>query len=202
MHVIVVGAGLAGLSAAERLVESGVAVTLVEARDRLGGRVWTQRALDGSTMELGAEWIGSDGEVHDLLAGAGVGMTDADGLQLLRTDDHWEDLAHLSGLVPGLVRRVSKVDGPDRPLLVALDACCRAPDDLEARAHLLRYVEGFHAADPARLSTAWLAEVEANQPAGAASLRAPAGIGRVIEMLAGRLAGRCKTLVGTVARRV
>jgi monoamine oxidase len=202
MHVIVVGAGLAGLSAAGRLVESGATVTLVEARDRLGGRVWTERRLDGSTMELGAEWIGSDGEVHDLLVGAGVGMTKADGLQFRRTNDRWEDLAPLSELVSGLVRRASGVDGADRPLILALDACCRAPDDLEARAHLRRYVEGFHAADPARLSTAWLAEVEASQPADAASLRAPAGSGRVIEILAGQLAGRCETLFRTVARTV
>ena len=202
MHVIVVGAGLAGLSAAERLVEAGAEVTLVEARDRLGGRVWTERGPGGVTVELGAEWIGSDGAVHDLLAGAGAGLVDTHGRQFRRTDDHWEDLGHLPGLVRGLVRRVSRVGGADRALIAALDACCGTPDDVEPRAHLLRYVEGFHAADPARLSTEWLVEVEANQPADAASLRAPGGLGRVIEVLTDRLAGRCETLVGTVARRV
>jgi monoamine oxidase len=202
MHVIVVGAGLAGLSAAERLVEAGAEVTLVEARDRLGGRVWTERGPGGVAVELGAEWIGSDGAVHDLLAGAGVGLMDTHGRQFRRTDNHWEDLGHLPDLVRGLVRRVSKVGGADRALIAALDACCGTPGDIEARAHLLRYVEGFHAADPARLSTEWLVEVEANQPADAASLRAPDGVGRVIGILAGRLAGRCEILVRTVARTV
>src|SRR5512143_1821948 len=43
-HVIVIGAGLAGLAAAHELSRDGTAVTLVEARrDRIGGRVWTRR---------------------------------------------------------------------------------------------------------------------------------------------------------------
>jgi monoamine oxidase len=202
MDVVVVGAGLAGLSATARLVESGAAVTLVEARDRLGGRVWTERGPGGASVELGAEWIGDEGEVHDLLAAAGVGLVDADGKQFRRSDGHWEDLSHLPELVRRLVQRAGKGGDRDRSLVAALDQCCRAPGDAEARAHLLRYVEGFHAADPARLSTDWLVEVEANQPADAASLRAPAGAGRVVELLSGRIAGRCEILVDTVVRAV
>lgn len=55
-RVLVVGAGLAGLSAATLLVEKGYEVTVVEARDRPGGRIWTWREpwKDGQWLEAGA----------------------------------------------------------------------------------------------------------------------------------------------------
>src|SRR5271170_5818987 len=59
---IVVGAGLAGLSAAYRLNKAGWKVTIVEARDRPGGRVWSYRFQDAPELvcEMGGEWIGND----------------------------------------------------------------------------------------------------------------------------------------------
>ena len=53
---IVVGAGIAGLTAARLLSQSGRSVAVLEARDRLGGRVWTDRS-DGRATDLGASWI-------------------------------------------------------------------------------------------------------------------------------------------------
>src|ERR1700733_12561675 len=54
--VIVVGAGAAGLAAARELAGAGIKVLVVEARDRIGGRVYTYRS--GNThVELGAEFI-------------------------------------------------------------------------------------------------------------------------------------------------
>lgn len=55
--VVVVGAGLAGLTAARRLADAGAQVRVLEARDRVGGRVLTERAGDAS-FDLGAQWIG------------------------------------------------------------------------------------------------------------------------------------------------
>ncbi len=54
--VIVVGAGVAGLAAARALADQGVDVVVVEARDRIGGRVHTDRSL-GVALDLGASWI-------------------------------------------------------------------------------------------------------------------------------------------------
>lgn len=61
MHVVVVGAGLAGLSATERLLAGGARVTLIEAGDRVGGRARTvRRFANGQIAESGAEWIDTD----------------------------------------------------------------------------------------------------------------------------------------------
>ncbi|MEP0392182.1 MAG: FAD-dependent oxidoreductase [Erythrobacter sp.] len=54
--IAVIGAGMSGLTAAKLLAEAGKSVTVFEARDRIGGRVWTNRAFD-VPLDLGASWI-------------------------------------------------------------------------------------------------------------------------------------------------
>lgn len=68
--VLVVGAGMSGLAAARILFDAGYAVTVLEARDRVGGRVWTDRSWSDATIDLGASWIhGIDGNPLAELAG-------------------------------------------------------------------------------------------------------------------------------------
>jgi hypothetical protein len=55
--VIVIGAGFAGLAAADEMHALGCKVTVIEARDRIGGRCWTDKSLDGRVVDLGAGWI-------------------------------------------------------------------------------------------------------------------------------------------------
>jgi monoamine oxidase len=55
--VVVVGAGFAGLAAADELRRAGVEVVVLEARDRVGGRVWSRELPNGSIVEMGAEFI-------------------------------------------------------------------------------------------------------------------------------------------------
>ena len=57
MKVLVIGAGVAGLSAAYHLKEAGIEATVLEARDRIGGRVWTDREFADIPVEFGAELI-------------------------------------------------------------------------------------------------------------------------------------------------
>ncbi len=61
--VVVVGAGLAGLSAAWRLAGAGVDVLVLEARDRVGGRTWSATLPNGARVERGGEFIAA-GETH------------------------------------------------------------------------------------------------------------------------------------------
>jgi len=54
--VLIVGAGIAGLSAARELTRRGCTVSVLEARERIGGRIWTDRSL-GIPLDMGASWI-------------------------------------------------------------------------------------------------------------------------------------------------
>jgi monoamine oxidase len=80
-RVVVVGAGLAGITAAHQLAQAGVHVQLFEARDRVGGRCWTARGFaDGQVAEHGGEFIDTR-HVHI------IGLAKELGLEL---DDLWD----------------------------------------------------------------------------------------------------------------
>jgi monoamine oxidase len=68
-RVVVIGAGFAGLTAADALRAGGADVTVLEARGRVGGRVWSVPFGDGAVVERGAEFILPDYEVMQGLAG-------------------------------------------------------------------------------------------------------------------------------------
>jgi len=201
--VIILGAGLAGLAAASRLGKSGVSVTIVEARDRTGGRVLTRHVTGVDyPIELGPEWFDSDGAVHRLLAGSGARMRAAEGSFLRRTPAGIDRPGDAGNDADELRRRLRNLAGPDRSLASALDSCCPAKEFAAERAALLGYVEGFDAADPARVSLRWFLEVEANQPAQAAQFRALDGADGAVQALQRGLGPQCVMRLSSVARAV
>ena len=77
MRVAVVGAGLAGLSAARELARSGAEVVVLEARDRVGGRVWSRQLDNGAIVEMGAEFVlPGNTAVRELADEYGLGFWD------------------------------------------------------------------------------------------------------------------------------
>lgn len=114
--VVVVGAGLAGLSAALDLADHGLDVVVVEARDRVGGRVWSHRLANGEIVELGGEWI-SDAHHHVIDLAHRLGLStietgmdfasrDPVGGQVVTRADHQEVLEALS-------ERIASIDPDD-----------------------------------------------------------------------------------------
>jgi monoamine oxidase len=86
--VCVVGAGLAGLTAARRLSQAGQSVVVLEARDRVGGRVWTQASDGGVPVDMGGCFVGPGHDrLHALAKETGVATfkTFVDGDNLLAT---------------------------------------------------------------------------------------------------------------------
>jgi monoamine oxidase len=102
MHdVIVVGAGLAGLTAASTLKDSGLDVVLLEARDRVGGRTHTIE-LDGVHLDLGGQWLAPDQHrMHQLCRESGIETFPQfhTGEKILDLDGR---LSRYSGAIPSL----------------------------------------------------------------------------------------------------
>ncbi|MBX7057708.1 MAG: FAD-dependent oxidoreductase [Leptospirales bacterium] len=84
----VIGAGAAGLAAAQRLKRAGARVVVLEARARAGGRVWSE-SIDGAAFDMGAAWIhgaSTGNPFYRLASAAGLRLapTDFDSLALFR----------------------------------------------------------------------------------------------------------------------
>jgi monoamine oxidase len=196
IDVVVIGAGAAGIAAARALHNEGISVVVLEARERIGGRVFTHRG--GHTpvpIELGAEFIhGSAEAVHQLLDDAHLTSVDIAGQRyaatsrgLQRVDGFWEQLDRV-------MRRLPKPPARDRTFREFLNTRPGGRRLARARRLALQWVEGFHAADPRVISAhaladgGWPADDVQERRLG----RVIDGYDRVIEWLAGPIASRIR----------
>lgn len=189
--VVIIGAGAAGLAAARTLADSGRSVLVLEARDRIGGRIWTRREADvGTPVELGAEFIhGQVPQTLQLLQEAGQAALDTEG-------SHWTLLHgklqqrsdNLFDQVQKAMKAASLPDEPDIPFQQFLDQGSRYGLSQEAAALARRFVQGFDAADPARVSTRSIAEEWASGGMiDSPQSRPLGGYSSILTALAGRL---------------
>jgi monoamine oxidase len=156
--VIVIGAGAAGLTAAAQLASAGHRVTILEARDRIGGRMFTVHdSKCDAAVELGAEFIhGRPPEIWSLVQRHKLNAKEVTGdgwcVQQGRvtTCDFFSEVARILGKLSDR--------GPDQSFLQFLDDCCRKEGQRleEAKKWTTGYVSGFNAADPALVGVHWL----------------------------------------------
>ena len=191
-EVLIIGAGVAGLTAARDLSTAGVRVLVLEARDRLGGRLMTHHATDGP-VELGAEFV--HGAFPEILA-----VVQEAGLQLREVGrgapapDYFAAMDTLLGLAS-----VGAADESFQHLVERVDAT----PEIKARA--LRLVEGYHAADPRRMSVQALIRNTAadERPGGDRQFRFAEGYDSLVTAIFQRIDARlCDVQCNIVATAV
>ena len=182
-HIVVVGAGSAGLVAARELARAGRRVTILEARDRCGGRIWPLPEKDfGYPAEAGPEFIhGAASVTRALIHDAGLSLRSRRGSRWTVRNGIWSQsdpgMPHAGEFYQALDEvRV------DLPIAEFLATRFGDPRYSELRRRITRTVEGYDAADPNRASTLALRE-EWSAPEGQHG-RIAQGYGALIDYLA------------------
>src|ERR1051326_2434200 len=158
--VIIIGAGVSGLAAACELARAGLSVCILEARDRIGGRVYTiQDPTLDMPIELGAEFIhGEPPEIWKPLKKAKVKITEVEGESWCASGGQLSTCNFFSDVD----RILEKMDGsPDESFLDFLERELPSPRNArkrEAKQRALSYVSGFNAADPSLVGVHWLVQ--------------------------------------------
>lgn len=205
--MIIIGAGAAGLAAAQTLTGAGKSVLLLEARDRLGGRIHTvYDPASPMPVELGAEFIhGRPKELLDIARISNLLLYNAEGEhwhfqggRLTRANDVWDQIEQVMG-------RLKQLRDEDISFCEFLQRHVPAERQKELAT---AFVEGFDAAPADRISAKALAQAEASaeQQGGYESLRIASGYDGIIEHFRStldpqRATVRLRTIVSTVRWR-
>ena len=183
MDVIIIGAGAAGLMAAKQLSEKGLAVCVLEARDRIGGRIHTITNTDSSTpIEGGAEFIHGNLKVTlSLLTEAGIEKQEVKGEFWQVMNGVWSKENDFFENASSVIQQLKKLK-EDISIAEFLERYFRGEKHLGLRNAMTSYVEGYYSGEIEKISAKafleeWMSEDEQQyRPVG--------GYGKAIDYLA------------------
>jgi monoamine oxidase len=201
--IIIIGAGAAGLSCARDLSGAGKRICILEARDRVGGRILTRHAADlPLPIELGAEFI--HGEAHTTFA-----IVEAAALTAYELpDDHWWCAGGRWTEVKDFWGAIDRIRARIRPHHdISFAEFLKTQRSLKPRLRqmALGFVEGYHASHADRISALALrgSDQEQEEPGGNKQFRIANGYDALIEWLrAGLDPERTSLRLGTPVEEV
>ena len=187
--VVVIGAGAAGLAAARAIADAGRHVIVLEARDRIGGRIHTADVPDlGAPVELGAAFIhGDPPELWAIAEAAALHVCDAEEAHVARDGDRLVERGEFGGeigeVLDALDAEARRPGAPDVSVAEFLAARFAGPAHDDARRMVTAYVEGFHAGDVGDAGIQAIARAEDSSSGNEAAYRIVDGYARVPEWL-------------------
>jgi len=205
--IVILGAGAAGLAAAVELSRAGKHVMLLEARDRIGGRMFTRHDLS-APIELGAEFIhGLSPEIFGPLLEHGIAIEEVQGQSWCQRNgelcscEFFEDTDKILAAM--------RDDGPDESFATWIERNFpnreNDPRLTEAKSNALRFVVGFNAAEANLVSVHWLVHnARADKHIqGERAFRMAGGYATLIGLLAKQLQSQnAAILLNTIAESV
>ncbi len=149
--IVIVGAGAAGLAAARELSEAKLNVIVLEARNRIGGRINTH--FDKFPIELGAEFVhGKPPETLEIVRRAKLSLQQVPNIHWHMHDGVLTKSGEFWSKVEDVMEEMSRYTGRDQTFAAFLDDYQRNTQIEDVRSIATLYVEGFHAAHADRIS--------------------------------------------------